>query len=119
MGIILFVALYEKGLKVVVGDTSSYNICSISKFSVGKFVYRDFKTDEQGFIEDLKKAIKEFSPKVLMPTHDEALIIAKHIDELPKDVIYTMESYEKQVLLSDKYQALFYQILLECQYLAL
>ena len=54
-----------------------------------------------------------------MPTHDEALIIAKHIDELPKDVIYTMESYEKQVLLSDKYQAnCFYQILLECQYLA-
>lgn len=98
-------SLYEKGLKVVVGDTSSYNICSISKFSVGKFVYRDFKTDEQGFIEDLKKAITEFSPKVLMPTHDEALIIAKHIDELPNDVIYTMESYEKQVLLSDKYQA--------------
>ena len=98
-------SLYERGLKVVVGDTSTYNICSISKFSIGKFIYRDFTKDEQGFIEDLKKAIKKYSPKVLMPTHDETLIIAKHIGELPQDVIYTMDSYEKQIRLSDKYKA--------------
>lgn len=98
-------SLFDRGLKVVVGDTSTYNICSLSKFSVDNFVYRDFIKDEQGFIEDLKSALIKYSPKVLMPTHDEALIIAKHIAELPKDVLYTMETYEKQILLSDKYKA--------------
>lgn len=98
-------SLYNKGLKVVVGDTSSHNICSMSKYSIGNFTFADPQKDERLFIEDIKNAIHRYSPKVIMPTHDEALIMAKHIAELPNDVIYIMESYETQLRLSDKHEA--------------
>lgn len=98
-------SLSKKGLKVVVGDTSSHNICSMSKFSAEHFVYADPFKQEGAFIEDIKKAIDKYRPKVLMPTHDEGLVLAKHIDELPKSVTYCMESYEKQMILSDKLEA--------------
>lgn len=98
-------SLFEKGLSVVVGDTSKHNICSMSRYSVGSFTYSDPTTDENAFISDIKAAIEKFKPKVLMPTHDEAVVLAKHVDELPHDVIYIMESYDMQVKLSDKYSA--------------
>lgn len=98
-------SLANHGLSVIVGDTSSCNICSWSKYSKGHFVYADPFTQEEAFIEDIKKAIKQYQPKVLMPTHDEGLVLAKHIDELPKTVIYCMESYDKQRMLSDKQEA--------------
>lgn len=98
-------SLSSKGIKVVVGDTSKTNICTMSKHCYGSFVYADPQKQENNFIEDIKKAIKKYKPKVLIPTHDEALVLAKHIDELPRDVIYAMESYEMQYKLSDKLQA--------------
>ena len=93
------------GLRVVVGDTSKSNICSRSKYSKGNFIYADPFTDEEKFIEDLKKAVETYRPKVLVPTHDEALVIARHIDKMPQDTIYAMESYEMQYRLSDKLQS--------------
>lgn len=98
-------SLSKKGLKVVVGDTSSHNICSMSKFSMDHFVYADPFKQEDTFIADIKKAINRYKPKVLMPTHDEGVVLAKHRAELPQSVVYCMESYEKQMLLSDKYEA--------------
>lgn len=98
-------SLANHGLRVIVGDTSSCNICSWSKYSDGHFIYADPITQEETFIEDIKRAINKYNPKVLMPTHDEGLVLAKHIDELPKTVIYCMENYDKQRMLSDKHDA--------------
>lgn len=98
-------SLANQGLKVIVGDVSSCNICSWSKYSKGYFTYADPFTQEKKFIEDIKNAIQKYKPKVLMPTHDEGLVLAKHIDELPKSVVYCMESYDKQRILSDKHDA--------------
>lgn len=98
-------SLFEKGLNVVVGDTSRHNICCMSRYCVGSFIYSDPTIDEQAFISDIKAAIEKYGAKVLMPTHDEALVLAKHIEELPRDVVYCMEDSEMQVKLSDKYSA--------------
>lgn len=98
-------SLYAKGLSVVVGDTSKKNICSLSKFSSGSFVYSDPFSQEQAFIQDLTRAIIDYRPKVVMPTHDEGLVIAKNIEQLPKGVIYAVDNYEKLLSLSDKYKA--------------
>ena len=98
-------SLSSKGLSVVVGDNSKKNICSMSKFSSGSFVYADPFTKEEEFIDDLNRAIHEYKPKVLMPTHDEGLIIAKNIDKFPKNVLYAIEAYAKLMILSDKFEA--------------
>lgn len=98
-------SLSSKGLSVIVGDTSDKNICSMSKFVSGNFVYPDPFTKEEEFISCLLEKIAEYSPTVLMPTHDEGLIIAKHRDRFPDNLIIPIERYELLATLSDKYLA--------------
>lgn len=95
-------SLFLHGLSVVVGDTSKINICSVSKFSAGSFTYADPFSSENAFINDIKNALKKFHPKIVMPTHDEALVLARHIKELPSDIIYAMPSYDMMMKLTDK-----------------
>lgn len=90
------------GLKVWVADTSERNICSMSKYCSGSFVYPDYKTDELAFIAFLREKLLELNPKVLLPTHDESVVIMKHRSELPCNVIIPYVSYDKLVLLANK-----------------
>ena len=98
-------SLHRQGLKVVVGDSSKWNICSLSKYSIDSFVYSDPFTQEDNFISDLVDAIKKYKPKVLIPTHDESLVIARNKQRLPNDVIYATETTDLLLKLSDKYEA--------------
>lgn len=79
-------SLAAHGLSVWVADTSKYNICSVSKYSKGAFTYPDPFTKEEEFIDTLLKKVKELKPKVLIPTHDESVIIMRHKDEFPTDL---------------------------------
>ena len=85
-------SLSNKGLKVWAADTSRHNICSMSRFCAGSFVYPDPFTDEEAFIAVLVKKINELQPRVLMPTHDEGIIIARNRHRFPKNLIIPIES---------------------------
>lgn len=98
-------SLASKGLNVVVADSSKKNICSCSRFASDSFVYPDPFTQEEYFIEYLIKKIKEYRPSILIPTHDESIIIARHRDKFPSDLIIPIESEEKLIILSDKVTA--------------
>lgn len=96
VGYTILRSLSEKGLKVWVADTSSKNICSMSKFCAGSFTYPDPFAEEDAFIGCLKEKVCELRPKVLMPTHDESVVIMRHRDEFPADLIIP---YENETLL--------------------
>lgn len=98
-------SLSEKGLSVYAADTSKRNICSMSKFCAGNFVYPDPFAQEDAFISRLLEIVKYLKPKILMPTHDEGIVIAKHLNKFPKDVLIPIESYDKMLLLSNKAKA--------------
>lgn len=98
-------SLSDKGLAVYAADTSNRNICSMSKFCAGNFVYPDPFSNEKEFINCLLDQIAVLKPKVLMPTHDEGIIIAKYINLFPKELIIPIESYDKLILLSNKLSA--------------
>ena len=70
-------SLTRNNLKVVVADSSKSNICSLSKYAYDSYVYTDFKIDEKKFIDDLLIAISIYNPSVLLPTHDEGIIIVE------------------------------------------
>jgi len=74
----------------------------MSRFCSGAFQYPDPFTQEEDFISDLKNIILELQPKVLLPTHDEALIVLKHKNEFPDDLIIPYPSYQTVVNLSNK-----------------
>ena len=80
-------SLSEHGLHVWVADTSKSNICSKSKFCAGAFVYPDPFTEERAFIDVLLKKVEDLKPKMLLPTHDESVVIMKHRNEFPAELI--------------------------------
>lgn len=95
-------SLSAKGLKVWAADTSRHNICSMSRFCAGSFVYPDPFTDEEGFINSLLEKVNELHPRVLIPTHDEGIVIARNRHRFPADLIIPIESEGKLLLLSNK-----------------
>lgn len=102
VGYTILKSLHQKGLKVWAADTSKKNICSMSKFCTGSFTYPDPFTEEDAFIQVLKDKVAELRPRVLMPTHDESVVIMRHCDEFPADLIIPYEGEEKLLLLANK-----------------
>lgn len=102
VGYTILRTLSEKGLKVWAADTSKRNICSLSKFCTGSFTYPDPFAEEEAFIRVLKDKVAELKPKVLMPTHDESVVIMRHREEFPKELIIPYESEEKLLNLANK-----------------
>lgn len=102
VGYTILKSLHRKGLKVWAADTSKKNICSMSKFCFGSFTYPDPFKEEEAFIKVLKEKIAELQPKVLMPTHDESVVIMRHRDEFPKELIIPYESADKLLMLANK-----------------
>ena len=95
-------SLSEKGLKVWAADTSKHNICSMSRFCSGSFSYPDPFTDEDAFIEVLVNEVNRLKPRVLLPTHDEGIVIARNRHRFPSDLILPIETEDKLKKLSNK-----------------
>lgn len=98
-------SLNALGLKVVVADVSKNNICSMSKYAFSYFTYPDPFTKEDEFIETLLSKIDQLKPKILLPTHDESLIIAKYIHKFPDWLNIPIEKFDKLQSLSNKISA--------------
>ena len=102
VGYSILQSLHRKGLKVWVADTSKRNICSMSKFCAGSFTYPDPFAQEDEFIAELKAKVDELRPRVLIPTHDESVVIMRHRDEFPKELIIPYEDSDKLLMLANK-----------------
>lgn len=85
-------SLSGHGLRVWVADTSKSNICSKSKFCAGAFTYPDPFTEERAFIDTLLSKVEELKPKMLLPTHDESVVIMRHRNEFPTELIIPYSS---------------------------
>lgn len=95
-------SLSGHGLQVWVADTSKRNICSMSKFCAGAFTYPDPFTEERAFIDVLLLKVEELKPKMLLPTHDESVVIMKHRDEFPTELIIPYPSVDLLLSIANK-----------------
>lgn len=95
-------SLAKHGLKVWAADTSHTNICSMSRYCAGHFVYPNPFSDEDNFIACLKEWVNRLHPKMLLPTHDESVVIMRHRDEFPQGLIIPYEDEETLLLLANK-----------------
>lgn len=102
VGYNILLSLAAQGLNVWAADTSKYNICSMSKFCAGSFTYPDPFTEEDEFIACLLEKVEELKPKMLLPTHDEGIIISRHRDKFPKCLVIPIETERKLINLSNK-----------------
>lgn len=95
-------SLSKRGLSVWAADTSKKNICSMSKFCVGSFTYPDPFKEEEAFIESLLEHIETLKPKMLLPTHDESVVIMRHRHRFPKELIIPYANEELLLTLANK-----------------
>lgn len=98
-------SLSSRGLSVWVADSSGKNICSVSKFCAGSFVYPDPFVEEDAFIDCLVNKVEELRPRVLLPTHDESVVIMRHRSRFPADLIIPYESEDLLLTLANKAKA--------------
>lgn len=98
-------SLSSHGLKVWVADTSKKNICSMSKYCAGNFTYPDPFTREREFIDCLLAYVNQLKPKVLLPTHDESVVIMRHRERFPKHLIIPYENESLLLRLANKAEA--------------
>lgn len=74
----------------------------MSRYCAGHFVYPDPFTDENHFIDCLKEWVARLQPTMLLPTHDESVVIMRHREEFPKDLIIPYEDEKTLLLLANK-----------------
>jgi predicted ATP-grasp superfamily ATP-dependent carboligase len=68
-------------------------------------VYPDPFTEEEAFVECLLSKVVELNPKVLLPTHDESVVIMRHRDRFPKELIIPYEGERLLLDLANKAKA--------------
>lgn len=95
-------SLARHGLSVWTADTSKKNICSMSRFCSGSFTYPDPFKEEEAFIGCLLEHVETLKPKVLLPTHDESLVIMRHRHRFPKGLIIPYSNEGLLLTLSNK-----------------
>ncbi len=105
MGYNILKNLHSHNLNVWAADTSRFNICSMSRYCAGSFTYPDPFTREEEFIECLVGKVEQLKPKVLLPTHDESVVIMRHRNLFPEDLIIPYESDSKLLVLANKARA--------------
>lgn len=98
-------SLATHGLSVWAADTSEKNICSMSKYCAGSFVYPDPFEKEEAFIAELVEKIKELKPKMLLPTHDESVVIMRNREKFPDWLIIPYENESMLLMLANKAKA--------------
>ena len=57
--------LSKNGIKVVVGDESKFNMCSMSRYAMGSFQYQSPFIEADKFTDKLLIIIDKYKPKVL------------------------------------------------------
>lgn len=95
--------LSRKGIRVYSADSGSIGMCQQSRYRVKAFRYHDpLAEDEKLFIKDVNRFASKIGPLVLIPSHDETEILAKHRDELSPDINLPIGSWESIHQANDK-----------------
>lgn len=92
-------------LSVWAADTSKHNICSMSRYCAGSFTYPDPFAKEDEFIDCLVNKVNQLKPEVLLPTHDESVVIMRNRSRFPEGLIIPYENAEKLLMLANKAKA--------------
>jgi predicted ATP-grasp superfamily ATP-dependent carboligase len=74
-------------LEVVVSDSSSIGMCQFSKFSSGFIKYTSHYEDENKFISDILDICSSKDIKLILPSHNETEIIARHRHKFSDDLV--------------------------------
>lgn len=80
-------SLASRGVTVHVGDASRLAMCRASRRAASFSRYRNPYRDPEGFVDDVAGAMRRTGARVLIPGHEDALVVARHRDRLSADML--------------------------------
>ena len=96
------VNLSGHGLRVAVSDESRIGMCQFSRYRRGRFRYPSPFRSEERFVGALARFAAEHGVRVLLPSHDETEVIARHRERFPADLRIPVASLEQLSVANDK-----------------
>lgn len=94
--------LAEHGLRVVVSDSNRIGMCQFSRLKKGFCRYESPFVDEKQFISDIKKIISHHKPALLLPSHDETEVLARHREAFGNETFLPIPDISQLILANDK-----------------
>ena len=79
--------LKKHNLEIIVSDSSSIGMSQFSKFSSGFKKYTSHYKDENKFISDILTICSSKEIKLILPSHNETEIIARHRHKFPDNLV--------------------------------
>jgi len=96
-------SLGEKGINVIVSETTRFNPSAFSKHCGKSFVYPSPKKSSDKFYNWLLSTIKEYKCDVIFPMDDDVMdIVIENREELSKLINFALPSYESYIIFRDK-----------------
>ncbi len=90
-------SLAKRGVKVTAADSVPLAMSYFSHYCSARFKYPAPFTEPRRFIQSIVKYTEGNSPCVLLPTHNEIFVLARHMDELEARVEIPIAPYESLV----------------------
>ena len=85
--------LRKYGIKTYVSDTSVFGMSQFSRFSSGFSKYPSFYEDENIFIEEVQKIVKNRHVSLIIPSHNETEIFAKNKEAFSAEALRIVPKY--------------------------
>ncbi len=100
-------SLGRQGIDVYCGEEAPFAPCFFSKYCAGSFQHPSVAQDPDGFLVFMEKKIQELKPPrdepyVLIPTHKETWLFAKHRQRFEPHIKVPLTSYENMAKTHDK-----------------
>ena len=84
-------------------DESRIGMCQWSKYSKKNYTYSSPFINEEKFLIDIIDIVSDCGAQLLLPSHDETVVLAKHREKLPDGLILPIADYEKLTRANNKY----------------
>ncbi len=99
-------SLSYAGYEIHAGDCVRFAMTFFSRYTEKKFIYSSPFRSEESFIADLLRYIKNNKIDILLPSHEEGFIIAKHEQRFQRIVKLLVPSQEQVELANNKLRAM-------------
>ena len=95
-------SLAKKDITVITSDSVYPAMTFFSKYSSSFFTYPSYTRNPKGFVRCLFDHVKTLKPDVLMPAHEETIILSYFKDQFAKYTQIPIASYEQMNVARDK-----------------
>jgi predicted ATP-grasp superfamily ATP-dependent carboligase len=99
-------SLARRGAAVHIGDASGAAMCRWSRRAASFARYRSPYREPEGFVDDIAAAMRRARATVLLPGHEDILVLSRLRQRLPPEIILPVDDADKLARSINKWQVI-------------